>query len=179
MRHVSSMRSNNGSRARRHGTSRVSMPPASPAGCAAGVTLVELLVVMLIMMLITAIAIPIVAPALSNRQIREAAQISRCVLQRGQKQGLADGSARGRRDRTRRSRRSDDLELRAGSRAYAGDQTSSTMNVKPGGGITLGASGSIFSKADIGWLRLGPSGRPDPIQLPFDPVPGLRWRAVY
>jgi prepilin-type N-terminal cleavage/methylation domain-containing protein len=40
-----------------------------------GVTLVELLVVIMIMLMITAIAIPVIAPALKNRDVREAARM--------------------------------------------------------------------------------------------------------
>ncbi|HEV3339701.1 MAG TPA: prepilin-type N-terminal cleavage/methylation domain-containing protein, partial [Pirellulales bacterium] len=42
---------------------------------ARGVTLIELLVVIMIMLMISVITIPVVAPALSNRQIRESARM--------------------------------------------------------------------------------------------------------
>lgn len=45
-----------------------------------GITLLELLVVMLILLMVTAAAIPIVAPALQNRQMREATRLATAFI---------------------------------------------------------------------------------------------------
>jgi prepilin-type N-terminal cleavage/methylation domain-containing protein len=47
----------------------------APAAARRGVTLVELLVVIMIMLMITAITIPVIAPSLKNRDVREAARM--------------------------------------------------------------------------------------------------------
>ncbi len=48
---------------------------SASAGGRRGVTLVELLVVIFVMLLITAITIPVIAPAMANREVREAARM--------------------------------------------------------------------------------------------------------
>lgn len=120
----------------------------------AGVTLVELLVVILIMLMITAISIPIVAPALSNRQIREAAR-------------LVDVFFNGAKTRAQQMDRSVGVvieqDVPGGATTlsyaevpdpYAGDQTSSTINVTTRGGSVLNAAGNIFNAGDVGWYGL-------------------------
>ena len=49
--------------------------PRASSALRRGVTLVELLVVILIMLMITAITIPVIAPAVKNRDVREAARM--------------------------------------------------------------------------------------------------------
>ena len=61
------------------------MPAHCPAlHCAVavrrGITLLELLIVMLILLMITAAAIPIMAPAMRNRQMREATRLVSAYL---------------------------------------------------------------------------------------------------
>ncbi len=59
-----------------HGVPAPNGPPAKPgARGRRGVTLLELLVVMLIILMVTAAAIPIIAPAMQNRQMREATRL--------------------------------------------------------------------------------------------------------
>ena len=120
----------------------------------AGVTLIELLVVILIMLMITALTIPVVAPALSNRQIREGAR-------------MVDVYINGAKNRAKRTGRpvgvvfeqnipggASTLSYVEVPPSYTGDLTSSTINVLPSGATVLSASGSIFTGGDIGWFGL-------------------------
>lgn len=127
--------------------------PPTPAA-RSGVTLVELLVVMLIMMLVTALAIPVVAPALSNRQIREAARLVDVFFNGAKSRALQTGQPVGVVIEQDVPGGAATLSYAQVPAPYAGDQTSSTMNVTAGGAITIGAGGSIFNQGDIGWLGL-------------------------
>lgn len=60
-----------------------------------GVTLVELLVVIFIMLAITAIAIPVVAPAMKNRDVREAARMIDVFINGARARALQSGHSYG------------------------------------------------------------------------------------
>src|SRR3954469_22164672 len=55
-------------------------PPRAAAGFRGGFTLVELLVVMLIILLVSAVALPTVIPAITHRQVSEAARLLQASL---------------------------------------------------------------------------------------------------
>lgn len=56
-----------------------------------GVTLTELLIVMLVMLMITAIAIPTIAPAMQNREVREAARMIDAFINGARSRALQAG----------------------------------------------------------------------------------------
>lgn len=66
-----------------------------PASLRSGVTLVELLVVIFIMLAITAIAIPVVAPAMKNRDVREAARMIDVFINGARARALQSGHSYG------------------------------------------------------------------------------------
>ena len=115
-----------------------------------GVTLIELLAVIVIMLIVTAITVPVIAPAIRGRQVREAAR-------------MVDVFISGAKSRAQRTGRSVGVlfELTPGNPSacqqlkyvevpppYLGDVASSTVLISGKG--WLGG----FPQGDIGWLRL-------------------------
>ena len=61
------------------------------SACRRGVTLLELLVVMLILLMVTAAAIPMMAPALQNRRMREAARLASSFISGARARAIQSG----------------------------------------------------------------------------------------
>jgi prepilin-type N-terminal cleavage/methylation domain-containing protein len=70
------------------------MPPQRP-GHHRGYTLIEVLVVILIILLVSAVALPVVLPALSHRQVSEAARLLQAALIGARDSALRNGSSSG------------------------------------------------------------------------------------
>ncbi|MBX3415517.1 MAG: prepilin-type N-terminal cleavage/methylation domain-containing protein [Pirellulales bacterium] len=67
----------------------------SPAKGRRGMTLVELLVVIFIVLTVTALAIPVIAPAMRGRQVREASRLVTAYLAGARSEALRTGRATG------------------------------------------------------------------------------------
>lgn len=132
--------------------------PASRRGGAArraGVTLIELLVVILIMLMVTALTIPIVAPAISNRKIREGARMVDVFVNSAKNRSKRTGRPVGVVFEQNIPGGASTLSFAEVPPSYTGDLTASTINVWPSGATTLSsASNSIFTGGDIGWIGL-------------------------
>ena len=78
---------------------QLSVAAARPAGavrrCGGGFTLIELLVVILIILLVSAVALPVVLPALSHRQVSEAARMLQGALVGARDSALHNGTPSG------------------------------------------------------------------------------------
>lgn len=75
--------------------SPVTCSTLSAASSRRGMTLIELLVVIFIVMTVTALAIPIVAPAMRGRQVREASRLVTAYLAGARSEALRTGRATG------------------------------------------------------------------------------------
>ncbi|HJT36693.1 MAG TPA: prepilin-type N-terminal cleavage/methylation domain-containing protein [Pirellulales bacterium] len=71
------------------------MAPLRGSASRRGVTLVELLVAIMIMLLITAIAIPVIAPSIKNRDVREAARMIDVFINGARSRALQSGHSYG------------------------------------------------------------------------------------
>lgn len=144
---------------------------------ARGVTLIELLVVIMVMLLITAIAIPVVAPAIKNRQIRESARMVDVFLNGAKNRAIQTGRPVGvvfEFDVPGGSTAIQAGNLNVGGAAaytmpggstvlsyaevppsYTGDFSNSTINVRETGATVISTTSlSIFNNQDIGWYQL-------------------------
>lgn len=125
----------------------------------AGVTLIELLIVIMIMLMITAVAIPVVAPAMQNRDVREAARLVDSYINGARTRALQAGHPFGVM-----------LEREPGNPNavttlsyveqpdnYSGDYQGSKIRLLGNGGFGVWAGGAIypaepvFKLGDIGW----------------------------
>ncbi|OYV91439.1 MAG: hypothetical protein B7Z73_05525 [Planctomycetia bacterium 21-64-5] len=143
-----------------------------------GVTLVELLVVILIMLLITAVAIPVIAPAMSGRQVREAARLLDVFINGARTRALQSDTGFGVMIQRNPNdpRMSTTLVYCAQPPNYAGDFQISTIRMLGNGGFgawqtylpgppglvptgtfLVDATSPVFPKNDIGWIdNVGP-----------------------
>ncbi|MGH7138976.1 MAG: pilus assembly FimT family protein, partial [Pirellulales bacterium] len=142
-----------------------------PARQRPGMTLVELLVVILIMLMITALTIPMIAPALSGRQVREAARAIDVFVNGARSRAMQSDLGFGvmiQRD-ANSPQMSTTLVYCEQPPNYAGDYQNSKMLMLGNGGFGawqtyMPATGTfvvdsspVFPQSDIGWINnVGP-----------------------
>ncbi len=117
-----------------------------------GFTLIEVLIVIAIMLMVTAAAIPIIAPALENRRLREASRLVASYIQGARSRAIQTGRSVG-----VRFERSNGLPFAMRLSyveippPYSGDFVSSLVVLSIGPG---GVSVTSFPSGDTGWQNL-------------------------
>lgn len=130
-----------------------------------GVTLIELLIVITIMLMVTAAAIPIMMPAVQNRQMRESTRILSSYISSARSRAIENGRPVGvmfeRFNGQPFSMVVSSVEVPP---PYSGDFANSTMSVQPTAFSTT-ATINPFTQGDTGWLGLVRAG--DMVRLGF------------
>jgi type II secretory pathway pseudopilin PulG len=132
-----------------------------------GVTLLELLIVILVMLMITALTIPVVAPALSGRQIREAARMVDVFINGARNRAFQTGRPVGVVFEQDIPGGATTLSYAEVPPPYSGDQSNSTINITQNGATDV-TSGYMFNQQDMGWYGLVRPG--DLIQFNYRPT---------
>ena len=134
-----------------------------------GVTLVELLVVIFIMLLITAITIPVIAPAMANRHVREAARMVDSYINGARTRALLAGHPVGVMLERQPNNPSACTTLSYCEQPdpYSGDYTTSLIRILGNGGfgawasfpvfgtytVSPAATDPVFKFFDVGWAN--------------------------
>lgn len=117
-----------------------------------GVTLIELLIVMLILMMVTAAAIPLMAPAVQNRRMREAARLISSYFSSARSRAIETGRPVGVMiERFNGQNFALNLSQVEVPQPYSGDSSTSRAIITNGGITNVPGS---FPATDSGWTNL-------------------------